>query len=216
LPEQQCRDIALAGLLHDLGMLALPRNLWLKPGRFTDEEYREMSQHAELGAALVEAVAANAAAASYIRHHHEHWDGSGYPQALQGEQIPLGSRVIAVSEVFIAKLSGRQYRSPLPFARALQDLQQAGGKKLDPSVVGALTHWYEKKRLSVATSEQSLAPCWVMRCCPADICSRCPAYRQTERNCWDFSGVNCSLHGNTCATCLIYTEHLGRPQPQMR
>ncbi len=207
LNEQQCRDIAFAAILHDLGMIGLPEDLLYKPGAYTPEETARIHQHPDLGADIISATLAHEQVAQYVRHHHEQWDGSGYPYGLRGETIPIGARIICVAEVFIAKLSGRNYREPLNFEEALAGLRSAAGTQLDPQVVEALLGWYKRKWAELPNQFQPLAPCWVMRCCPEDVYSECPACSQEDRNCWSVEGVKCASHGSVCASCMIYTEY---------
>lgn len=202
LSEQECRDVALAGALHDLGALTLEPG----PASYTTEERRELYRHAADGAQLLQLLLVNQPAASYVRHHHEQFSGGGYPDGLQGEQIPIGARILAVAEVFVAKLSGRQHRPPLAFEQALRSVQQAAGQQLDPAAVQALLNWYQKKQRSLANQEQLLAPCWVMRCSPVTVCRNCPAYQHPDRRCWETPGVTCSAHGNDCRTCPVRSE----------
>ncbi len=209
LGEQECYDIQVAGMLHDLGMLGLGQGLLGKLGRYTALEYSTMTRHSAMGAAMIEQLTGNDQAASYVRHHHERWDGRGYPDGLVGPAVPIGARIIACADLLVAKLTGRRYRDSLSFAEALGQLRAASGSQLDPQVVEALFRWYESKR-STAARSRSLAPCWVMRCSPEAICSSCPAYKRMDRNCWQIEGVNCAAHGNQCSTCMVYTEVIAR------
>lgn len=212
LGEEECREVALAGLLHDLGVLSLPQQIRCKAKRYSAADYAEMQSHAAMGADLVEAMLANQQVAAFVRYHHEHWNGAGYPAGLAGEEIPLGARIIAVAEVFVAKLTGRENRAPLPFDQALTNLQAASGQQLDAAPVEALIRWYEKRRANLGNQKRALAPCFMMRCSPAEICTACPAYQLEDRNCWDIPGVACAAHGDTCASCLVHTEYLQRAE----
>ncbi|HEU4962867.1 MAG TPA: HD domain-containing phosphohydrolase [Bacilli bacterium] len=210
LPLREIQDISLAAYLSNIGVLGLSEDLYLKEGQFSEVEYEKMKLHAEVGAAIIELTIGNQAVAAYIRHHHERMDGNGYPAGLGGAEIPLGARIIAVVQTFLAKINGRKYREPLGFAQALNLLKSASGNQLDADVVNALIRWFEKKQQTVTRRGQSLGPCWEMCCSTAEICKSCPAYGQTERNCWEYERNNCLAHGKVCESCYVYTEAMAR------
>lgn len=212
LPEQDIRDIALAGYFHDIGMIGLSNDILFKPGKYSALEFETMKLHAEVGASIGESTIANSNASLYIRHHHERWDGYGYPQGLRGEEIPLGARIIAVADMFNAKLGGRKYREPASFEQAVTDLVASAGTQLDPRAVQALLDWFRIKQGDPNRLGRALGPCWAMRCSPASICKQCVAYNRSDKNCWEFEGVNCTAHGNNCSTCFIRSEALFRGQ----
>lgn len=206
LSVQDIQEIKLAGYFHDVGMLGLSSDILYKPGKYTALEFETMKIHAEVGASIGESVIGNPKVASYIRHHHERWDGFGYPQGLRGEEIPLGARIIAVADMFAAKLGGRKYREPATFERAITDLLTTSGSQLDPVAVEAFLNWFKRKQADPGRAGRSLGPCWVMRCCPASIHKQCVAFEKTDKNCWEFAGVNCAAHGNKCDSCFVHTE----------
>lgn len=136
LDDSTLRWIRLAAALHDLGMLALPTSLIQCP-QLDDHGWRLIRQHPELGVQLVQRIERFRPFLSWIRSHHERWDGGGYPEGLAGEQIPLGARIIAVSEAFDAMTfpyPGRPLRSE---QEALAELQTNAGSQFDPKVVEA-------------------------------------------------------------------------------
>ncbi|OPY57982.1 MAG: Cyclic di-GMP phosphodiesterase response regulator RpfG [Pelotomaculum sp. PtaU1.Bin035] len=204
------KEIMTAGYLHDVGMLGLSGDILFKTGKYTDVEFETMKLHADVGASIIESTVSNKRMASYIRHHHERWDGYGYPEGIKGENIPLGARIISVADMFNAKLTGRKYREPSSFETALTELQAASGTQLDPTVVEKLISWFKKKRSETSRQGRSLGACHEMKCCPPSISSYCPAYKKADKNCWEIEGVLCELHGNTCASCVIYTEFASR------
>lgn len=210
LSEQDVQDIKLAGYFHDIGMIGLSNDILFKPGKYSCFESETMKLHSEVGAAIAESTIANSKVASYIRHHHERWDGYGYPLGLRGEEIPLGARIIAVADMFIAKIGGRKYREPVSFEQAITDLDASAGTQLDPVVVGALLSWFRNKHVSIEREGRSLGPCWSMRCSPSSICKQCIAFNNLGKNCWELEGVNCAAHGNSCSTCFIHTEAIYR------
>ena len=135
LSDQEQTTIRIGGYLHDIGKIGIADRILLKPGRLTDEEYREMQRHAELGAAIVSTHAQMAGIAAIVRHHHERFDGKGYPQALAGDYIPIGARIIAVADSWSAMTNDRVYRKAMPEADALEELRRHRGSQFDPEVV---------------------------------------------------------------------------------
>jgi HD-GYP domain-containing protein (c-di-GMP phosphodiesterase class II) len=210
LSEDDIKDIILAGYLHDVGMLGLSVEILYKKGKLTEVEFESMRLHSDVGSSIIETTLANDRVASYVRHHHERWDGFGYPDGIKGEEIPIGARIIAVVDMFVAKLTGRKYREASTFESTITDLRFASGSQLDPAVVEALISWFEKKQLDRSRKGRSLGPCWEMKCCHTSIARQCPAYGKLDVNCWEIEGVNCAAHGNTCQSCMVHTEFVYR------
>lgn len=210
LSKKETQDVALAAYLSNIGVFGLSEALYLKEGKFSEIEFEKMKLHADVGAAIVEMTIGNKEVASYIRYHHERMDGFGYPEGLAGEEIPLGARILAVAQTFLAKINGRKYRDPLPFDKAIELLLSASGSQLDRMVVDALVRWLKRKQSGLSISKQSLGPCWEMCCTPSEICSTCPAYGNTQKNCWEQEQNNCQAHGKQCKTCFVYTEYATR------
>jgi putative two-component system response regulator len=135
--ERLRMTIRIGGYLHDIGKIGIADAVLLKPGRLTDEEMAEMRRHSEIGAAILEVHEAMADIAQIVRHHHERWDGMGYPNGLAGKEIPLGARIIAVADAFSAMTSDRIYRPALPLDRAWAELRAHSGSQFDPQIVEA-------------------------------------------------------------------------------
>ena len=137
LPEERVALIRVAATLHDVGKIAIPDKVLLKPGPLTTEERRVMQQHPQLGHELLAASASEVleVAASIALTHHERFDGSGYPNGLAGEEIPLEGRIAAVADVFDALRSDRVYRSAIPFDEAVELMCQGRGSHFDPEVL---------------------------------------------------------------------------------
>jgi putative nucleotidyltransferase with HDIG domain len=123
--------IARAGLLHDLGKIGIPEGVLRKPGPLSPEEWGMMHRHPLLGAQIVAPLEFFADGAVIVRHHHERHDGSGYPDGLRGEVIPLGARVVAVADVYDALTSDRPYRTRLTRTEAVRRLEEEAGRTLD-------------------------------------------------------------------------------------
>jgi putative nucleotidyltransferase with HDIG domain len=137
LDDKQLESIHRCGLLHDIGKLGVPVEILDKPGRLTDEETAIMKQHPEIGARIMAPISAYADVAAAVRHHHEHFDGTGYPDGLAGEKIPLIARIFAVADVFDALASARPYREAWPAERAIELIASGAGTQFDPRVVEA-------------------------------------------------------------------------------
>ncbi len=130
-------QVRLAGLLHDLGKIGLSDEILKKPGKLTPHEQRLVRTHPELGHSLLDGFDL-APVDVWILHHHEHWDGTGYPLGLVGEEIPLGSRIILVADAFDAMVTERSYRSATSADEALAELRRMAGHQFDPRIVAAL------------------------------------------------------------------------------
>jgi HD-GYP domain-containing protein (c-di-GMP phosphodiesterase class II) len=135
LEESSFRDIEIAALLHDIGKVGIPDAILNKPGRLTGDEYELMKKHPEYGWIVLRQMPGFERVSLLILHHHESFDGNGYPGGLEGEDIPIGSRIVSVIDAFDAMVSSRPYRTGLPFEEAARRLTQASGTQFDPSVV---------------------------------------------------------------------------------
>lgn len=127
--------LELAGSLHDVGKQMISEQIVDKPGPLTDAEWEEMRKHPELGEEYVREVGHPEDVSDWVRHHHERLDGTGYPDHLEGEEIPMGARIIAVLDAYVGMTSPRAYRPPIPAQVALEELEHAAGQHFDPQVV---------------------------------------------------------------------------------
>ncbi|PYQ74581.1 MAG: hypothetical protein DMG04_10025 [Acidobacteria bacterium] len=133
--DGEIQAIKAAALLHDVGKLAIPEHILNKPGRLTPAEYEIMKRHAAIGADILSVIGFPYAVTPIVRHHHENWDGKGYPDGLAGDTIPIGARILAVVDCFDALTSDRPYRPRLSDADALQIVADRRGTMYDPRVV---------------------------------------------------------------------------------
>jgi response regulator RpfG family c-di-GMP phosphodiesterase len=133
--SEQLRNIARGSYLHDIGKIGIPDRILLKPGKLTAEETAVMQTHARTGYDLMSRIAFLASAAEMVLTHQERYDGTGYPQGLMGDEIPLGARLFAVADALDAMTSDRPYRRALPFSVAREELTRESGQQFDPEVV---------------------------------------------------------------------------------
>ena len=134
------RELEYAALLHDIGKIKIPKTILHKPGPLDDREWAIMRTHAELGAEMLRGVGGMLSEiAPVVRHHHERWDGDGYPAGLAGEAIPLHSRIVACCDTFSAITTERPYRPARSIGEAIDEIARVSGSQLDPSVVAAMT-----------------------------------------------------------------------------
>jgi diguanylate cyclase (GGDEF)-like protein/putative nucleotidyltransferase with HDIG domain len=151
LTEEESDALRAAALLHDIGKLAVPDHIISKPGRLTPEEFEKMKIHPVVGSEILEKVAFPYPVAPVVRAHHEKWDGSGYPDGLKEEAIPIGARILAAVDCLDALASDRQYRRALPLDEAMKQVVKEAGTSFDPKVVEVLERRYvelERRALS--------------------------------------------------------------------
>jgi diguanylate cyclase (GGDEF)-like protein/putative nucleotidyltransferase with HDIG domain len=138
VPSDQLDVLTLGALLHDVGKIGVPDRILQKPGRLTDEEYRIIKRHPVLGARIVASVRELAPVAPTVKHHHERFDGKGYPERLRGEEIPLAARIISVVDAFDSMVRERPYGYGISQEIALEEIEKNSGTQFDPRVVRAL------------------------------------------------------------------------------
>jgi putative nucleotidyltransferase with HDIG domain len=142
LSVEEVEEARLAGLLHDIGMIHVPDTVCNKPERLSPEEFDVMSRHSAWGAKMLEPLNVKAIE-RIVRHHHERFDGEGYPDRLAADQIPLGARIVAVAESFHSMLSDLPYKSARTFEDALAELRRCSGLQFDPTIVVAFLDWLQ-------------------------------------------------------------------------
>ena len=144
LDDRAMRMLYMSAPLHDIGKVGVRDSVLLKPGKLTDEEFAEMKQHTTLGRDAIRGAAHKLGAESFLRYaediaytHQEKWDGSGYPQGLKGEDIPVSGRLMAIADVYDALISKRVYKPPFPHGKAVAIIAEGRGKHFDPDMVDA-------------------------------------------------------------------------------
>ncbi|MCB2191984.1 MAG: HD-GYP domain-containing protein, partial [Deltaproteobacteria bacterium] len=137
LGVSQIESLKFAGYLHDIGKIGIKDHILLKETRLTAEEYEEIKRHPDIGESIIRAMDLSEDERHIVRHHHERWDGGGYPDGLAGEDIPLLARVVAVADAYDAMTSDRSYRASRGGQEAVAELAACAGSQFDPSVVEA-------------------------------------------------------------------------------
>jgi diguanylate cyclase (GGDEF)-like protein/putative nucleotidyltransferase with HDIG domain len=149
LPSEEIEALRAAALLHDIGKLAVPDQIISKPGKLTPEEFEKMKIHPIVGAEILERVHFPYPVVPIVRSHHERWDGTGYPDGLKGEEIPMGARILGAVDCLDALATDRQYRKALPLDDAMQWVADQAGKAYDPKVIDVLKTSYKELEASV-------------------------------------------------------------------
>jgi HD-GYP domain-containing protein (c-di-GMP phosphodiesterase class II) len=137
LRPEQVATISTAALLHDIGKIGIPDHVLNKDGTLLEEEWDLLRTHPRLSATIIGHVPSLNACLAAVRHHHERWDGTGYPAGLKGEAIPIEARILSVTDAFEAMISNRPYRGPLTYKNAITELEACAGAQFDPTVVKA-------------------------------------------------------------------------------
>jgi HD-GYP domain-containing protein (c-di-GMP phosphodiesterase class II) len=138
LDPSTVESLARAAVLHDVGKIGIPDDVLLKRGRLGEEEFHVMQQHPGMGYRMARSVGLSDTEASWVLHHHEYLDGTGYPHGLRGEEIPLGARIILVADAFEAMTSDRPYRQARAADDAVAELRRCVGTQFDPAIVEVL------------------------------------------------------------------------------
>jgi putative nucleotidyltransferase with HDIG domain len=145
MSEEDVELVRIAGRLHDIGKIGTREAVLNKQGALTPEEFEHVKQHVRIGLEILEPLFHIRQPLKYIEHHHEHWNGAGYPLGLTGPEIPLGARILCAADTFDALTSKRAYREPLEPMAALEHLQVDVGKQFDPRVYEALVRVIERR-----------------------------------------------------------------------
>ena len=144
LSDSETQEIHIAGHLHDIGKIGIPDRVLLKPGKLNDEEWELMKQRPQIGSDILLKSQQCARISAIILHHHERWDGNGYPYGAKGEEIPLGARIIAVCDSIDAMASARAYRKALPLEACRAEIERNSGLMYQPEIAkAALENWAE-------------------------------------------------------------------------
>jgi len=154
--EKFAEELYQMGLLHDIGKVGISDTILLKDNKLTDEEYAKMKEHPSLGAKLVRLLKFLDVGTDGMRNHHEYYDGKGYPDGLQGENIPISARIIAVCDAWNAMRTDRPYRKALPYEKAMEQIRWGVGTQFDPEVVRAALKIFKKEEPGVKLSKTQI------------------------------------------------------------
>ncbi|MEA2154524.1 MAG: hypothetical protein QOE11_664 [Solirubrobacteraceae bacterium] len=146
LSHEQVEDVRQAALLHDIGKVGIPDAILNKPGPLTPEEREIMAEHPVIGERILRSIGGFAPVASIVRHEHESFDGSGYPDGISGAEIPIGSRIILACDAYHAMTSDRPYRKRMSHTDAFMELRRCAGRQFDPDVTAALAGYFYHRR----------------------------------------------------------------------
>jgi putative nucleotidyltransferase with HDIG domain len=135
--------IHIGAHLHDIGKIGVPDEILNKPGKLTNEEFAIIRQHSAIGGNIIDKIKVFRPIAGMVRHHHERFDGKGYPDRLRGEDIPLGARIVAIADAFDAMTTLRSYRLPLSLDEAMAEMRQGRGSQFDPAIVDVFISWVD-------------------------------------------------------------------------
>jgi putative nucleotidyltransferase with HDIG domain len=144
IPNTQKEHLRFGAILHDIGKIYISENILYKAGPLDSNEWDEMQRHSYIGAELLQSISYLYNSIPVIRHHHERWDGKGYPDGLMGEEIPLGARIVAVADSFDAMTTARVYHGAIAPKAALAEIIESKGTRYDPVVVDAFQSSWDK------------------------------------------------------------------------
>ncbi len=145
---REIEALNIAGYLHDIGKIGIPDNILLKPGRLTDDEFEIIKRHPMIGSNIVGHLGMWAGEQGIIRHHHERYDGNGYPQGLQGEEIPLLARIMSVADVYDAITTDRSYRAKMQEEKAIRIMKEGAGTQFDSEIVDVFLNLHKEGKIN--------------------------------------------------------------------
>jgi putative two-component system response regulator len=157
LGMDQVKAIRFGGLLHDIGKISIDDAILRKPGKLTPEEYEQIKRHPEYGARIIQAMRFANDVGPIIRHHHERWDGSGYPGGLTAEDIPIGARIVAIVDAYDAMMTDRPYRKSLGLDETLRRMREGRGREWDPALLDRFLTMVENGTLVEPRVESTLS-----------------------------------------------------------
>ena len=146
LSAEEMENLRAASLLHDIGRIGTPEELFGKPGRLSPEEWKQVENHASVGSRLLKRVQQMGSIVPAVLHHHERYDGKGYPSGLAGKSIPLAARIIAIADSYDAMTSDRSYRPALSHDEAVEELRRCAGMQFDPELIELFIQWLDETR----------------------------------------------------------------------
>ncbi|HSQ25631.1 MAG TPA: HD domain-containing phosphohydrolase [Anaerolineales bacterium] len=156
--EQELEELRFGAILHDIGKIHISEHILLKTDPLDEKEWQEIRMHSTNGSEMLKDIPQLAEVVPYVRHHHENWDGSGYPDGLRGEQIPLGARILAIADAFDAMTSPHRYSEVRSLEEAMDELQEGAGTRYDPKLIRIFTiAWHNGEIFKIAASLRQMA-----------------------------------------------------------
>jgi HD-GYP domain-containing protein (c-di-GMP phosphodiesterase class II) len=149
LPERDMRNLRISALLHDVGKIGIDDRILRKPGALSDEEFEIMKGHPAKGAAIMSGVAQLIDIIPGMKYHHEKWSGGGYPEGLEGEQIPMQARIVAIADTFDAMTTNRPYQKAMEIGYVVEKIKSFGGTRFDPRVVEAFVNAVKRNDIQI-------------------------------------------------------------------
>jgi HD-GYP domain-containing protein (c-di-GMP phosphodiesterase class II) len=146
--QEEIEMLQVSSNLHDIGKIGIPDSILLKPGRLTDDEYEVIKKHPVIGSNIIGHFGMWAGEREIIKHHHERWDGNGYPDRLKGEEIPFPSRILSIADVYDALTSDRSYRKKLEDNVAVGVIAENAGSQFDPKILKVFLRLYERGKVA--------------------------------------------------------------------
>ncbi len=156
LTDDEVEDVRMAGRLHDLGKIGIRESVLNKGGRLNQDEHNHVKQHVLIGSQILAPLDHLGKIVSYVRSHHEHWDGTGYPDGLKGTDIPIGARIICAAELYDALTTTRPYQDKCTPDQAVEQMRKLGGTVIDPAVMDAVASSVEARRTLVFIEENDI------------------------------------------------------------
>ncbi len=154
--DADIENIKIGGLLHDIGKIGIPEAVLNKPGRLNDEEFAIIKSHPDLGIHILGKVEFLEPMVPIIRHHHERYDGRGYPAGLKGDEIPYLARIVSVVDTFDAMTTNRPYRKALSIEESLKEIEKCSGTQFDPEIAAAFVKMVQRDGISYEFGDMSL------------------------------------------------------------
>lgn len=176
LSHEQIRALRVAAVLHDIGQVAVPDHIIMKPGRLTPDEYQRLKIHPEIGAQIIQQAGFPRLVSEIVRSHHERWDGTGYPTGLKAEQIPIEARILAAVDMLLALSTDRHYRRAIPLDEAMEIVAREAGKGLDPAVVNRLRAIYRDLDQQAGPAQAAIAPLLANRAAAGPATHELPSF----------------------------------------
>jgi putative nucleotidyltransferase with HDIG domain len=156
LSPHERKELELGALIHDIGKMKIPASVLTKKGKLLEQEFLEIKKHPQFGVEILQNYHISKHVMNIVLHHHERWDGKGYPYGLKGEEIPEFARILALADSLEAMTGIRPYRSPLNWEEAYEEIEKGKGTQFDPSLTTLFLKWMEQHTIPIHRDSQSI------------------------------------------------------------